>query len=273
MEWLFNADDRAAAKGYFEANGFVGFPDLLTPQEFASLRAAVTAAEAEGRLHVGREQLELTNDAIFADIEIEKACRHPRVVDTARSLIGHSIELQHAKFSGKPAAVGAGDVAWHQDFPFYPHTNYDLLSAVIHFDDESEALGAMRFIPGSHRWGVLSHVEDGKFAYRCTERKDLDQQPSTLMACQAGTVTFHHGLTLHYSGPKLVDGKRRLIVFQYRAVDAIQLAGVVWKCAGYQVEDRPAAPRTARFADGTVVELRGRGGKLIDMAGAFAPDR
>lgn len=200
-------------------------------------------------------------------------CRHPHITAVVKQLIGSAIELQHAKFNGKPMTLGGGEVAWHQDYPFYPHTNFDLVSAVIHLDDESEALGAMRFVPGSHRWGVLSHLRDGKFAYRCTGRDDLEELPSELVACRAGTVTFHDALPLHRSGNKTVEGPRRLVVFQYRATDAVQLAGVVWKCAGYQVEPSTPAPRVARFADGTTVELRGMGGRLIDMAGAFTPDR
>lgn len=65
-----------------------------------------------------------------------------------------------------------------------------------------------------------------------------------------------------------LDGDVELVA----GLDAVELAGVVWKCAGYQVEDRPRTPRVARFADGTTVELRGIGGRLIDMAGAYAPD-
>ena len=273
MTWLFNFSDLEAAIRFHDVQGFVGFSDLLTAEEFAALRAGVERAERAGALQTGQEQLESTNDAIFAATEIEAACRHPRIVQMAQRLVGSPIELQHAKFNSKPHSVGGGEVAWHQDYPFYPHTNFDLVSAVIHLDDETEELGAMHMVAGSHRWGVLSHVRDGRFAYRCTGRDDLDRLPTELLACRAGTVTFHHALTLHRSGNKSVDGPRRLLVFQYRAIDAVQLAGVVWKCAGYQVESRPQSPKTARFADGSVVELRGLGGRLIDMSGAFTPDR
>lgn len=274
MNWLFDSAHRDDAARFHDQNGFVGVSDLLSATEFGALRAAVERSEQTGALRTGQEQVESTNDAIFAAPEIEAACRHSGIVGMMRRLIGHPVELQHAKFNGKPAALGGGEVAWHQDYPFYPHTNFDLVSAVIHLDDESESLGAMRFIPESHRWGPLSHVhQDGRFAYQCTGRSDLDAVPSVLVEAKAGTVTFHHALTLHCSGPKTTVGLRRLIVFQYRAVDAIQLAGVVWKCAGYQVEGAPAPAARARFADGSTVELRGIGGRLIDIAGTLAPDR
>ena len=33
---------------------------------------------------------------------------------------------------------GSGLINWHQDYPFFPHTNFDLLAFGIHLDDEDE---------------------------------------------------------------------------------------------------------------------------------------
>jgi hypothetical protein len=93
-----------------------------------------------------------------------------------------------------------------------------------------------------------------------------------LVTGPAGFVSFHHCLTLHTSNPKLRSGHRRLIVLQYRAVDAVQLAGVIWRCNGMQLEEENGAPR-ARFPDGTSVEMRGHGGRLFDVSGKLAPNR
>ena len=127
----------------------------------------------------------------------------------------------------------------------------------------------MEFVPGSHD-EERSHLNpDGRFAYRCTETEGLSGVTYT---GSAGDVTFHHCLTLHRSLPKHRPGPRRLIVFQYRAVDAIQIAGVIWKCNGLQVEDLPENPRMARFPDGSSTVLRGVGGRLFDVEGQLAPD-
>ena len=117
----------------------------------------------------------------------------------------------------------------------------------------------------------MSHVRDGKFSYECSARDDLDRLPSVVLCCPAGTITFHHCLALHASDPKTRQEPRRLLVFQYRAKDAIQLAGVVWKSSGYQVEDGEPSARMARFPDGSTVELRGIGGRLYDIAGSLRP--
>ena len=153
------------------------------------------------------------------------------------------------------------------------HRGQQLLRlCLIHLDDEEMDAGPLKCVPGSHRWGVVSHLNpDGKFAYQATGRKDLNELPGVYLCGKAGMVTFHHCLTMHHSAPKKRAGHRRFVIFQYRAHDAKQLAGVIWKCHGMQVEDRPPGPSVARFADGSTVELRGMGGRLFDVAGQLAP--
>ena len=38
--------------------------------------------------------------------------------------------------------MGAGEVGWHQDFPFFPHTNYDLLACMFLLDDATPEINA-----------------------------------------------------------------------------------------------------------------------------------
>ncbi len=272
---LLSAKDMDAVHCFHEDNGFVSVADVLAPAEFLALRAAVDAAMADGRLKVSDTELASNNDVVYLDPAFAALARHPRVVALVRRLVGHSVELQHAKFNAKPpAASQAGEVAWHQDYPFYPHTNFDLVSCTVHFDDEDEDSGPVRFIPGSHRRGPLSHLgPDGRFGYEIGEGDGLEAAAATPVTGPAGFVSFHHALTVHMSEPKRRPGHRRLMVLQYRAIDAVQLAGVVWRCNGMAVEDGDPGPRTARFPDGSRVELRGLAGRLFDVSGKFAPDR
>lgn len=272
-DWTFSPAAMDEAARYFRANGFVGFRDLLPAATVDAIRAGVEEAVEAGRLTIGEEEMANNNDCIYAHPAIEAAVSDPRIVRTAERLIGVPIELQHAKFNAKPAQnVGGGTVHWHQDFPFYPHTNFDMLTCIIHLDDEDEAAGPVRMINGSHEWGPQSHVnEDGVFAYGYAGDEDLDAKPSTLLTGPAGTVSFHHVLTMHGSAPKTRPGPRRLVIFQYRALDAVQLAGVVWRCNGLQVRGEDPGPRFARFADGLRVELRGVGGRLVDVGGTLGP--
>jgi phytanoyl-CoA hydroxylase len=274
MQYQFSYAEADKAAAYFDQNGFVAFSDILSPAEVKALTEGVNQASAQGKLTIGDDEMPNNNDCVYAHPIIEETCRNPKLAGMARRLTGHPIELQHSKFNAKPLHdKGAGKVNWHQDFPFYPHTNFDLVSCLIHLDDEAMDAGPLRCIPGSHRWGPMSHVgPDGKFAYQNTQRQDLEEQPSVHLQGKAGMVTFHHCLTMHTSAPKQRAGHRRFVIFQYRAQDAKQLAGVIWKCHGMQVEAPVAAPNMARFADGTRVELRGLGGRIFDVAGQLKPN-
>jgi phytanoyl-CoA hydroxylase len=275
MKYQFVHADADAAVAFYEENGFVAFSDILTPAEVKKITDGVDAASAAGKLTVGDEEMPNNNDCVFAHPAIEEAVRNPKLVALARRLVGRPIELQHSKFNAKPLRdKGAGEVNWHQDYPFFPHTNYDLVACLIHLDDEAMDAGPLRCIPGSYKWGPTSHVgPDGRFAYQYRGDKNLDEFPGVYLMGKAGMVTFHHSLTMHTSARKQRTGHRRFVIFQYRAKDAKQLAGVIWKCHGLQVDQTAQTTQSlARFPDGTTVELRGIGGRLFDVAAQLAPN-
>lgn len=273
--WRFPAADLEKAAAFYEEYGFAGFPDLLGPDDLAELRGAFDELLEKGEISYREgEEFLMVNDALYTHPVFERFVSDRRIVEAVETLVGRAVEVQHSKLICKPLQDrGTGVIEWHQDYPFFPHSNFDLLAVGIHLDEETEAEGPVRMIPGSHRDGVRSHVVDGEFANRVAEPpEEEDSDRGMLMTGPAGQVTMHHGLVLHASSPKTSDRQRRILVTQYRAQDAIQLAGVVWRCAGHEVSDN-SGEKFARFPDGTEVELRGRGGRLYDLDGKFTPDK
>ena len=265
--------DISAARKVFIREGYCVFTNLLGDEVFGALLKGVNNAISDGKLAIRDDKMNVNDDAIFANPAIEAICRHPSIVMAARAFVGHPVTLQHSKFNAKPKSANASgsEVTWHQDFPFFPHSNSDLVACVIHLDDEDEGSGAMAFVPGSHLMGEQPHTdEQGNFIYGC-EAPDNRYRPPELLTAKRGWISFHHALTLHCSGVKTHDHDRRLLVFQYRAYDAVQLAGVLWRCNGYRVDDVPELP-VARFSDGTSISLRGRGGRLFDLFGTLKPN-
>lgn len=271
MNWNFSINEMDEAVEFFKINGFVGFHDLLSKNEIVSIKKGVEEAVNSKKLAYGKTEIIPNQDIIFAHPIIEQYSKDERICEIAKNLIDTPIELQHSKFNAKPIKTSIkGEVDWHQDFAFYPHSNFDLVSGLIHLDDEDESSGPLRMVPRSHNLGVKSHCKNGVFEYKCTESIENEKE-SELLTCKAGQVTFHHCLTLHHSAPKLKDGHRRLIIYQYRAQDAVQLSGAIWKCTGYQVSKKEINGKI-RFPDGTIIENRGNNGKLIDLFQKFKPD-
>ena len=199
-----------------------------------------------------------------------KAARHPVMLGAVTQLIGENLRLQHCKLNWKPPAKGKGEVHWHQDFPFFPHTNYDLLACMFLLDDAVPENGCMRMIPGSHLRGPADHYDaDGKFTGRCTDPReyadDVARDNIVDLVVPAGSMTIHHCCMLHASYPNHSDTPRRGLVYQIAAGDSIQLGGNLHKVwpIWLQGED----PLQARIGNHTVFRLN----QALKNAGGLEP--
>jgi len=271
------------AKNQFLINGFTKL-DLLEDFEIQKLRDIGDALETAGIINYSQGGFGAVQDAIFLDPFFEELVKDDRIVTAAKTMLnGAPINLQHSKLTFKSNVIksstnisglgigsATGLVKWHQDFPFYPHTNFDLVSVGIHFDSESDRLGALAFVPKSHKQGPYPHTSDGIFQYRFTGEQFWNSKDEQVVTGNKGFISFHHGLTLHSSAPKTQEGPRRILIFQYRAQDAVKLAGPIWKSTGYQVE-REATPSRIRLEGGITFDNRGANGKLYDVYGVLQP--
>jgi ectoine hydroxylase-related dioxygenase (phytanoyl-CoA dioxygenase family) len=70
-------------------------------------------------------------------------------------------------------------------------------------------MGAMQFIPGSHKRGLLPHRHADKPEHN-NLIVDAPFDASTAVACplKMGGATFHHSQTLHYTEPNATDRPR-----------------------------------------------------------------
>ena len=171
----------------------------------------------------------------------------PRLCDKIESLIGAHFNLQHSKLNMKPAKVGS-PVEWHQDLAYFPHTNDDLVTALIYLDDASEENGCLQVLPRHHTHYFDHSDEDGRFAGMITEDIGAFGQPRSLPA-PAGSVILMHCIAPHTSLPNRSPRPRRTLIYEYRANDAFPIYyGEMTQLAEAKfrpVRGKPA--RTARF--------------------------
>lgn len=223
----------------FAEDGFVVVDGLFSEEEVETLRQA--CVEPEDR------QWEAADRLVHA---LELTTRHPafmqlardgRIVSRLRPLLGPDIQLQHSKLAAQPVQRQKGGFRWHQDFAFFPHTNTDLAAVMVMLDDATEDNGCMHMVRGSHKLGLLDHMDaDGLFTGGCTEARVWEEDPARIVPVtpKAGGISIHHCLMLHSSGPNPSGQPRRGLVFQYRADDAFQLADGVWRDTGVVVSGR-----------------------------------
>lgn len=149
----------------------------------------------------------------------EKMAAEPKLLDIIESLIGKDIMFHYSKLNMKGPKVGSV-VEWHQDFSYYPHTNSDLLTALIFLDDATIENGCLRVVPGSNKNGLASHEVDGFFRGKVS---NVNETNAIHLEVPAGSVVFLHCLTLHASAINQSAKSRRTFLPAYRAADALPI--------------------------------------------------
>ncbi len=148
--------------------------------------------------------------------------RNKRIISIVKKLIGGTVRFHLGKLNFKLPNKKGGEIAWHQDWAFYPHTNDDLITVGIYLEDCNEENGPLKVIPGSHKKQVLNHhSEENNFIGKInTKRSKINLKKNVSLMGSAGTATFFHCRTIHGSGLNYTSNNRPLLLFAYRACDA-----------------------------------------------------
>ena len=167
------------------------------------------------------------------------------MVDMVADLIGPDVKFHHCKINLKLPGART-EVAYHQDFAYTPHTNADVVTALLFLDDVDESNGALTVVPGSHKGPVLSLFEGERFTGAVApdeESKALAQ--SVPCFGKAGSVCLMHTKLLHGSAANASDRSRGLYICVYTAADAVPIARNPMPSLN---EGRIVRGREARFA-------------------------
>jgi len=225
---------------FYQENGYLAIEGVFTAEEMAEARAVVDDLVQRSRAVAGHTDLydlepghtpesprvRRLKSPITAHPVFERLARSARLLDLVTALIGPQIRLHGNKLNMKSAEYGS-PVQWHQDFSFYPHTNDDLLAVGIALDDCLPENGCMLMIPGSHRWPILDHHQDGCFVGAIDpEREGIDLRQAVAAPVHAGGITIHHCRTLHGSAANTSPRPRRLFLVELAAVDAFPVLGI-----------------------------------------------
>lgn len=153
-----------------------------------------------------------------------KVMRQARTVDYCAELIGPALRFHHGKVNSKLPGT-ATKVKFHQDFPFEPMTNDDMITALLFIDDVTLENGPLEVVPGTHKGPLYSHWHDGAFTGAVSDDV-FEEHKDNVVKCtgKAGSVCLMHASLLHGSAPNLSDVPRTLYIATYYAEDAIELS-------------------------------------------------
>lgn len=223
----------------YNENGYIGVEGVLSEEEVIALRRVTDEFVEKSRevtehndifdLEPGhspeKPQVRRIKSPCLYHSVYDQTLRHPNILGIVGQLIGDDLRYNGHKLNMKYPEFGS-PVEWHQDWAFYPHTNDDLLAVGIVIDDMTVENGALMVIPGSHKGPTLDHHQNGAFVGAVTE-PDFTPDGAVPIEIKAGGITLHHVRALHGSAPNTSDKPRRLLLFQYCAVDAWPLKGIL----------------------------------------------
>ena len=230
----------------FRRDGFVVVDGAVTRKQLAALNAEIAQWVAESRNHGEPFGPPTIDGRPRFDMGAEHSAEHPALrrinnpsdisaayldvmrnaatVDMVADLIGPNVKFHHCKVNLKLPGSNTA-VAYHQDFLFTPHTNDDVITALLLLDDVSETNGCLRVVPGSHTGPYFSLYDGQRFtgAVRAEDERRLLAR-STPVTGTAGSVCLMHSRLAHGSAPNASDRPRGLYICVYSAADAFPLA-------------------------------------------------
>ena len=227
----------------FHQQGFLVVEAVLSTEEVAALQQdfdqwvedSRSRTQAWGETRDGRPRFDVESDhrpdhpslrRVASPTEISEAYAYvalkSRMAAIAGQLIGGSgTRFHHSKINSKLPHT-ATQVKWHQDFLFTPHSNDDIVTALLMVSDVTPENGPLNVVPGSHKGPLWSHWHDGRFtgSVAADVEEQNCQQP---VACfgPSGSVCFMHTRLLHASAPNETEYPRTLFISVYAAEDAL----------------------------------------------------
>lgn len=159
---------------------------------------------------------QLMNSELVSPL-LDQVSRSDEVLDVLEQLIGPDLYLYHSKLMMKPARDGSF-TPWHQDFQYWQYQSRlpTQVNCMLYIDASDVANGALRFVPGSHRQGVLPHVTLPTKSFQIGLPGDLDAYPEAVpVAMRPGDAVFFGALVIHGSGPNASGRHRRANTFAY----------------------------------------------------------
>ena len=271
----------------FQKDGFVVLENALTDSQLSSLNGELSMWVEEsrgnekpyGKIMDGRPRFDLEVDThsfespalrrITSPAEISRACldvvKDNKALDLVSEIFGPNIKHWTNKINLKLPGSGT-EVKFHQDFPYEPHSNEDIMTVLFFLDDVTLENGPLEVVPGTHNGPLHSLWHDGIFTGAVSAEIEAECKTKAISCVgKAGTACLMHSKLLHGSKPNNSKIPRCLFIVSYTAEDAVKLTenplpseldgmivrgqktGTV-RCTSYSVE-LPEYPQEVSFFD------------------------
>ena len=230
----------------FRRDGYLVLPAMVGTEARACMRAVVEAQlreavppleyEAEVGYPGAPDSLDAPGgrtvrrlkDAYHRDAVLRAWAEDARIVTGMQQLLEEPVVLtlaHHNCVMTKHPHYGTA-TGWHRDIRYWRFMRNELVTVWLALGDERVGNGALRVIPGSHRFDIKPEQLDPLDFLRpdAPENAALFAQ-GIPVELQAGDVLFFHSGLFHAAGPNQTDAVKLSVAFAYRGASNLPLAG------------------------------------------------
>ncbi len=229
----------------FKKDGYIFLENALTKAQLLSVKDQLATWVDESKLHSesfgkikdGRPRFDVDIKShsedkpalrrITSPAEISDSCldivKDNSALDLVAEIFSPNIKHWTNKLNLKLASSGT-EVKFHQDFPFEPHSNEDIMTVLFFLDDVTLENGPLEVVPGSHNGPLYSLWHDGVFTGAVASEIEAANKGEAISCTgRAGSACLMHSKLLHGSGSNRTKLPRSLYIVSYTAEDAIPL--------------------------------------------------
>jgi len=214
----------------FNDDGFVILKKVFSEQQLAPIRELTDEI-----INYGEQEFEdpfrkfylkhRTDQGVLYDLfqrkpEFQDLAKEPKILDKLEEVLGGNISLYENSLVYKPKGK-RNAVPWHQDFISRPKEPLKYIGWIA-LDDVRIENGAMKVIPGSHKFGFLKWFRvKGETHHDRIDLSQLDESKAVYVELDAGDVLIFNQLVVHSSDECDSDKQRRAYRISYAGMDKI----------------------------------------------------
>jgi hypothetical protein len=212
----------AAEVGAFNDDGLVVPAAALSAGLYERVRAAVEELiiatrdrpDYLGVAHIPKRPG--VYDGVEGGEKIFRVAIDPELLDLVEQVLGPDVILWGSSMFGKPAGSGKR-TQWHQDSHWWPMRPLVTCSVWMAVDESSRDNGCLQFIPGSHKWPVLPHLDEKSQGVigNSIEQSMLDEMSLRLVELAPGRFSMHQANLVHGSEENRSARRRAGLVIRY----------------------------------------------------------
>jgi len=219
-----------ALKEEFDLNGFLHIRGFMNVDEVDDLAAKFDQFVADVVPKLPRKQAMYENyddpstlkqimnmekeDAVFKNL-----LHDPQLIELTSALLNDEVIPQHVGAFIKAPLKGTPTPA-HQDGYYFCLVPNEALTIWLPIGNIDASNGALCYIKGSHKGGIISHNASGVLGFSQGLSDNNFEGEEVVCAVEKGDCLIHHSRTIHYAAGNSSERPRRSLGLIYFAAKA-----------------------------------------------------